>query len=86
MHLVKDWKDWPKWFSTWFEAAAAAFFSALLIAPEIFIHAWLMLPDDIRAAIPADWIKWTGVILIVAGSVAKIVDQPKLDKKHETNH
>ncbi|MDS1142381.1 hypothetical protein RE432_18260 [Pusillimonas sp. SM2304] len=81
MRFVDDWKDWPKWVSTWCEAAAVAFFSALLIAPDIVIQVWSVMPADIRAAIPSDWLKWGGVVLIVAGSVAKIVDQPKLKGK-----
>lgn len=81
MRLVNDWKDWPRWFSTWCEAASAAFFSAMLIAPEIFTQVWLVLPADVRSAIPADWLKWIGVALIAAGSIAKIIDQPKLEQK-----
>ena len=75
MKLVKDWKNWPKWFSTWFEAASAA-----------FLQVWAVLPADIRATIPVDWLKWGGVVLIVAGSISKIIDQPKLEKKRELDN
>ena len=80
MKLVSDWKDWPRWVSTWFEAAAAAFFSALLVAPDAVLQVWAVLPADIRSVIPPDWIKWGGVALIIAGSFAKIVEQPRLKR------
>lgn len=86
MKLVKDWKNWPKWFSTWFEAASAAFFSAMLLAPDTVLQIWTVLPADIREAIPADWLKWGGVLLIVAGSISKVIDQPKLEKKREMDN
>lgn len=83
MKLVDDWKDWPKWVSTWCEAAAAAFFTAVLIAPEVIMQVWAVLPADIRAAIPADWLKWGGIVLIAIGSLAKIVEQPRLREKRD---
>lgn len=81
MRLVNDWTDWPRWVSTWCEAAAAAFFSTLLVAPDAVLQLWAVLPADMRAAIPAEWVRWLGVALIVAGSAAKLVDQPRLNEK-----
>lgn len=83
MKLVPDWRDWPKWVSTWFELAAASFFSYLAFAPDAVLQIWAVLPADVRAAIPSDWLKWGGVALIVAGSLAKIVDQPKLRRRDD---
>ncbi|MFT0547865.1 hypothetical protein ACMHYO_16240 [Allopusillimonas ginsengisoli] len=81
MKLVHDWKDWPKWTSTWFEAAAVAFFSTIILAPEVILQVWAVIPDELRSEIPQSWLKWIGVVLIVGGSIAKLIEQPWLGCK-----
>lgn len=81
MKLVDDWKNFHKWWSTWFQTAAALFFSYLTAVPDAAIHIWSSLPDDVRAAIPASGIKWAGVALIIIGIGARVVKQNKLPDK-----
>ncbi len=80
MKFVEDWKDWPRWWSTYFELAAASFFSYLAAAPDAVIRIWLSLPEDIRAAIDPEYIQWAGIALIASGSFCKIVEQQKLKR------
>lgn len=78
MKLKDDWRTWPKRWSTWCELAAAGFFSYLAAVPDAVVHIWLFLPDDVRATIDPEYIKWAGIALIAIGSFCKLVEQKKL--------
>lgn len=80
MKLVSDWKQWPRWWSTFFEAAAAAFFTYITVVPDAIYQTWSALPADIKSSIDPQYIQWAGIALIVAGSISKIIDQPRLNK------
>ena len=37
--------------------------------------AWLAVPDDLRAAVPSEWLAVGAVALTVAGIIGRLVDQ-----------
>lgn len=78
MKLVDDWKTWPRRWSTWCELAAVSFFSYVAYAPDAVVQMWLILPEDVRATVDPDYIKWAGIAMIVIGSGVKIIEQKKL--------
>jgi hypothetical protein len=64
MMLVKDAKSAWRWFSVQamaLQGAAAA--------------AWLSVPDDLRAAVPDEWMAAGAIALAVLGIVGRLVDQ-----------
>lgn len=64
MRLVKDWRKAWRWLSVRtlaLQGAAAA--------------SWLMVPDDMRAAVPASWLAAAGVALAVLGIAGRLIDQ-----------
>lgn len=66
MKLVDDWKDFWRWHSTQFMAAAAAF-------PAI----WLQMPQDAKDMIPEAVEPWIPTALIVAAMLGRLRAQPK---------
>jgi hypothetical protein len=52
----------------WFSMQALAFQGALA-------GAWLAVPDDMRAAVPADWLAAAAVVLAVMGAFGRLIDQ-----------
>ena len=66
MRLVENWKE--AW--TWFSVQAMAALVALPVA-------WTMLPEEVKAMIPADWVKWIMVAIALGGLVGRMVDQQK---------
>jgi hypothetical protein len=62
--LVKDAKSAWRWFSVQVLAVQGAAASA-----------WLSVPDDLRAAVPDDWLAAGAVALAVLGIVGRLVDQ-----------
>jgi cyanate permease len=81
MKLVPEWRSWWRMSSTWFQAAAAAFFSYLTAVPDAAIQLWSVLPEDLRQAFPPGYVKWFGVALIAIGIVARLVRQPSLNER-----
>ena len=64
MRLVKGARKAWRWFSVQIAAVSA-------IAPG----AWLMVPDDMRRAVPPEWLAMAGVVLGVLIIVGRLVDQ-----------
>ena len=64
MRLVKDARKAWRWFSVQLAAVSA-------IAPG----AWLMVPDDMRKAVPPEWLAGAGVVLGVLIIAGRLIDQ-----------
>lgn len=64
MRLVKDVKNAWRWFSVQLAAVS-------VVAPG----AWLAVPDDMRNAVPPEWLAYAGVALGALIILGRIVDQ-----------
>jgi len=68
MRLVKDARKAWRWFSVQAMALQGA-----------AAGAWLVVPDDMRAAVPAEWLAACAVVLTVLGVAGRLVDQNGTD-------
>jgi hypothetical protein len=66
MKLIPDAKKAWRWFSV--QAMALS---------GIIPGAWLAVPDDMRAAVPPEWLAVGAVALAVLGILGRLVDQPE---------
>lgn len=64
MKLVDDAKSWWKWFSVQANALNLA-----------LLGAWLAVPDDMKAGIPQKWVFAGSILLLVLGTVGRLVKQ-----------
>lgn len=64
MKLVQDWRQAPRWASMWAMTGAGAIQAT-----------WLGIPADMKASIPSDLVMWITIILMVLGSVGRLIDQ-----------
>lgn len=64
MRLIANWRKAPRMFSV----QALAVIAALPAA-------WLAIPDEAKAMIPAQWVPWISTGLAVAGLIGRLVDQ-----------
>ena len=64
MKLVKDARKAWRWFSVQAMALQGA-----------VAGAWLVVPDDMRAAVPAEWLAACAVALTVLGVAGRLIDQ-----------
>jgi hypothetical protein len=62
--MISNWKSAWRWFSVQAMALQGAAASA-----------WLMVPDDMRAAVPPDMLATGAVVLAVLGIMGRLVDQ-----------
>ena len=68
MRLVKDARKAWRWFSVQAMALQGA-----------AAGAWLVVPDDMRAAVPAEWLAACAVVLTVLGVAGRLVAQDGTD-------
>jgi hypothetical protein len=64
MKLVDNWKSAWRWLSV-----QAMTISAIVPA------AWLSVPEDMRAAVPADWLAYAAITLAGLGIIGRLVKQ-----------
>lgn len=68
MRLVKDARKAWRWFSVQAMALQGA-----------AAGAWLVVPDDMRASVPSEWLAACAVILTVLGIAGRLVAQDGTD-------
>jgi hypothetical protein len=64
MRLISDWRGAWRWFSV-----------QALALQGVIGASWLVVPDDMRAAVPAEWLAVAAVVLTIIGIVGRLVDQ-----------
>ena len=64
MRLVKDARRAWRWFSMQAMALQVA-----------AIGSWLSVPDDLRAAVPPDWLAVGALVLTGMGMIGRVIDQ-----------
>lgn len=77
MKLVDDWKDWWRWWSLRLAALGTAITSVMIAYPDAALSAWNILPEDIKATLPPDYIALIGVGIFACSMVARVVKQEK---------
>ena len=68
MRLVKDARKAWRWLSVQLAAVST-------LAPG----AWLMVPDDMRQAVPPEWLAVAGIVLGVLIIAGRLIDQESDD-------
>ena len=68
MKLVHNWRRSWRWFSMQAMALQGAAGAA-----------WLTVPDDLRAAVPSEWLATAAVALTILGVGGRLIDQEKTD-------
>lgn len=65
--LIPEWKKCLRMFSVQAMGVAGAIQAA-----------WVFLPPEMVASIPADWVRAITIALLVLGIVGRLVEQPKV--------
>lgn len=82
--IVSHWRLIFKQWSFWLGTIGTAITSALLASPDLALQVWLMMPDDLKATIPARYTPFIGVSVFVLGLVAKFIKQAKLEAERNS--
>jgi hypothetical protein len=62
--LVPDWRNAARWWSV----RIATFLAAL--GPV-----WLALPEDVKAAVPVEWLPYVSPVVLLSIVLARVIDQ-----------
>ncbi len=81
--LIEDWRECWRFWSVRLSLLGSALLSAFFAFPDAMIHAWNMIPGELKAYISAEYAKWIPVALIVSGVLARIVKQKGLRNDNE---
>lgn len=85
MQLIRDWRKAWKFWSIRLGLIGTALTSIFLASPEAALYAWALLPEDIKTHMPPEVVKYMGIAILAGSFVARIIKQPKLEKKNEQN-
>lgn len=78
MKLISQWKSFWRMWSIRFNAIGVALLGYIAVSPEIVLHAWNMLPMELKQVIPPNYMVWITVILFVLAMISRVVKQEKL--------
>lgn len=78
--VAPNWRDVVKRWSFWLSTAGTVVVSWAISAPETVLHVWLMMPDDLKAVLPPNFVKQFGIGLFIASNVAMILKQSRSEK------
>lgn len=78
MKLIDDWrKSWRFW-SVRLGVLGTAITSALVAFPSAALHAWAILPEELKAAVPPQHMPFIGVAVFGLSIVARLIRQDAL--------
>ncbi len=78
-HAKLLFKTWSVWLAS-VGAAIGAFFQSF---PDAALHAWMVLPPDIKSYLPPNILSFISPALVVMAVLAQYVRQPKLKDKRD---
>lgn len=82
-HLIDDAVDWWKLWSVRLNAMGLALLAWIQIDPVSVLGVWNMMPSSLKQVVPTNIFQIVAVILFLLGMLARVVRQPKLEKRYE---
>jgi hypothetical protein len=86
MKLIDDVKNWWRFWSIRLGAVGTAVTTVLIASPDAALFAWGLLPLDLRAAIPAQYVPLIGVGIFLGSMIARLVKQESLKREDDGRH
>ncbi len=82
MKPIDNWRKWYRLWSIRLGAIGASLTALLIASPDAVLYAWNLLPMDLRAAIPPQYVPLIGVFIFVMSMVARLIKQESLKDKN----
>jgi len=77
LKLVPYWRSAWRLVSVWLGSIATVVTTLIIGFPEAVLHAWNMLPVEIKSTIPPKYIPMIGAVLMAGAVLSRLVHQPK---------
>jgi len=78
MKLADNWRTWHKRWSVRLNLLGSALISVLVASPDAAMAAWRMMPDELRIAIPSQYMPLLAVGLLVLSALSQLIRQERL--------
>lgn len=76
--ITPNWRDVFKRWSFWLATAGTAVTTFTLAAPDTVLQMWIILPQDLKSALPVEFVRYFGIGLFIASNVAALIKQRKV--------
>ena len=83
--LIEDWRNFWRFWSVRLGIVGSAVTAVLIAFPDVALSAWVMMPADLKSAIPERYTPLIGVVIFVASLIARVIKQTKLELKGVEN-
>lgn len=81
---ITYWREWWKLWSLRLGALGSALSAWLIASPEAALYVWNLMPNDLKSALPAQYVPLIGVFVFVMSMFARLVKQDKVNKNGPT--
>lgn len=78
MQLIAEWRQWHRMWSVRFTALGTALLGFIGVFPDAFFHIWALVPSDVRAVFPEDFVQWIGITCLILGIISRVIKQNSL--------
>lgn len=85
MKLIEGWQKFYKLWSIRLGALGAGVVSILVAFPDVALNAWAIMPADLKAFIPPNYMPLIGVGIFVMSMLVKFIPQNKLREEIKNN-
>lgn len=80
LEAIDNKEDFFKFWSVRLGIVGTALTSFMIAFPDLVLHAWGVLPPELKSAIPPQYMPFIGVMVFVASIIARRIKQKKLQK------
>lgn len=82
MKLVDNWKEGWKFLSNISNFLGIILLSILTDLPSHLVTSWSILPEEMKAAIPPEFVVWIAIIWFIVNIISRLIQQfPKKEDK-----
>jgi hypothetical protein len=81
LKLIDEWRSFWKLWSVRFNTAGTFLLGWLVLAPDYLITGWSLLPEDVKAFIPVQYMGHIALVLFVLGLISRAIKQSKIHKE-----
>ena len=75
--VVPNWRNVLKRWSFRLSTVGTGIVVFAMSAPETALHAWVLLPDDLKTFLPPNFVKGFGIALFIASNIAMFIKQKR---------
>ena len=81
LELIEDWRNFWRFWSVRLGVIGSALTGFLVAFPDQALQAWALLPADLKAFLPEQYMPLVGVAIFVLSLIARAIKQTKLEPK-----